>query len=98
MLVVTDGKNLVSHGYKPTVSSGWLTIFLKTTITDEVARLIPRGDNTMERRVLFNAVEKGQVEVVEVLLKQTTHRVARTKALSSVVESDLSNTAMERVK
>ncbi|KUL89768.1 hypothetical protein ZTR_00506 [Talaromyces verruculosus] len=38
------------------------------------------------RRVLFDVVERSQVEMVEFLLKRTTNRVACTKALSLAVE------------
>lgn len=45
----------------------------------------------IERRVLFDAVETNQVEMVDFLVKQTTNRVACTKALSLAVERALSS-------
>lgn len=45
----------------------------------------------VQRRVLFDAVERGRVEMVKFLLKRTSNRVAGTKALSLAVERALSS-------
>lgn len=75
-----------------TTPLGWAVFHEDLDLAEELLDKGADADFTMERQlavprcVLFDVVERSQVEMVKFLLKRTSNRVACTKALSLAVE------------